>query len=222
MTAALNAWKQAGMAQMQIPAFKTPEERAVAISQFESVAARRVIAAVIKTLESIPSMLGDFLIAPAEKNVYFHNDESRVANWTKMPEGYKPVVLNDEQWKALRLRLFGLAYHAQIKPDFEKYTQDRETKSTHEKIVQGVLLVFKNAAAFKLEKAEEALRIFDEIFAETQYKGTNRNNLLLALSFEAINNSIKTVRDAGLKIETDQPAWEWNQMKIKAIAPSSK
>ena len=139
-----------------------------------------------------------------------------------MPEGYKPVVYNDEQWKALRIRIFLMAFQANIRPDFEKYTQDQETKATHEKIVQGVLLVFKNAAAFKLDKAEEALNLFDEVFAETQLKGTDRKHLLLALSYQAINNSIKTVRDAGLKIETESRAWEWDQVKIKAIAPGSK
>lgn len=222
MTAALNAWKRTGMVQIEIPAFNTPEERAIAISQFESKAARKVIAAVIGTLENLPTALSEYLITPNEKCVYFHNEDSRVANWSKMPEGYKPVVFNDEQWNALRFRLFALAFAGKFKQDFDHYTEDKATKSTHEKILQGVLLVFKNAAAFKLEKAEEVLKFFDDSFKNVKVNPIDRKHLLLAISYEALNKTIKDARDAGLKIETEARAWEWDQVKIKAIAPGSK
>ena len=222
MTAALNAWKRTGMVQIEIPAFNTPEERAIAISQFESKAARKVIAAAIGALENIPGGLTDYLISQNDKCVYFHNEESKVANWTKMPEGYKPVVYNNEQWNALRFRFFAVAYAGKFKSDFEHYIEDKSTKSTHEKILQGVLLIFKNASAFKLDQAEEILKFFDEAFKNVKGSPIDRKNLLLAISYGAINRTIQDARDAGLKIESEQPTWEWNQTKIKAIAPGSK
>lgn len=219
MTAALNAWKQAGSVEFHVPEKFRQEDQAKIIEDFEIYATRRVISATISILEGITPLFKEYCPLENSKIWGFHGERAKEHYIKDMPDGYTAEVYNDAEWDNLKKRLFGLTYLAKLKPALAACISNLETKTTHEKIVQGVLAVLKNAKLFKLDQLDSVLKTFDETFTDPVNKGTNRNHLLLALSYIAINNSITQLRSIECKLENDRSAWDWDQRKIVSIAP---